>query len=313
MNPPPFRFGVMIWNGASRQEWRSKALKVEELGYSTFLVGDHLHLFPPIVGLLEAAEATTTLRVGSYVFANDFRHPVLLAQEAAALDLMSDGRLEFGLGTGFYSEDYKGAGFNLDTPAVRVNRLEEAIQVIKGLWADKPFTFTGRYYSVNELESNPKSVQKPHPPIMIGGGSKRILSIAAREADIVGLNIKTTADGGFDPLSLSPQATQQKIEWIREAAGARFNDIELNILISTVAVTNNPQSVTEQLARDFQQDGTDIQAEQIPAMPHTLIGSVDQIVNDLQERRERYGVSYIVVFEEQLDAFAPVVARLTGK
>ena len=134
LNVRPFRFGINVFNATSRQEWQSKARKAEDLGYSSFLVADHLWVFPPIVGLMEAAEATTRLRVGSYVFANDFRHPILLAREAAAIDLMSNGRLEFGLGTGYHVGDYQPAGFTFDTPGIRVSRFEEAVQVIKGVW-----------------------------------------------------------------------------------------------------------------------------------------------------------------------------------
>jgi probable F420-dependent oxidoreductase len=312
LTPRPFRFGCVIFNAASRQEWRSKACKVEDLGYSTFLVSDHLGLFPPLVGLAEAADATTTLRIGGYVFGNDFRHPVHLAREAAAIDFVSNGRLEFGLGTGFYINDYKLVGITLDSPAIRVSRFEEAIQVIKGLWTNESFTFKGSYYSVEGLECIPKPVQKPHPSFLLGGGSKRILSIAAREADIVSINVRTTAEGGLDISSLSPDATQEKVEWVRQAAGARFNDLELNMLIVFVAITDNRQSAAEQIAGNYRQIGLDVQAEQILASPSALIGSVDEIVNKLQERRERYGISYIAVFEDQLEAFAPVVARLTG-
>jgi probable F420-dependent oxidoreductase len=177
-----------------------------------------------------AAEATTTLRIGTHVLGNDYRHPVLLAREAAAIDLMSDGRLEFGLGSGYAAGEYQKLGIPYDVPGVRVGRLEEAIQIIKGLWAGKPLTFTGRCYSIQDIECIPRPIQKPHPPILIGGGGKRVLSIAAREATTVGLNFKSTPEGGPELATISPEATAEKVEWIRQAAGTRFNDIELTHL-----------------------------------------------------------------------------------
>jgi probable F420-dependent oxidoreductase len=286
----------------------SKARKAEDLGYSTFLVADHVWIFPPIVGMVAAAEATTSLRIGTNVLGNDFRHPALLAREAAAIDLMSDGRLELGLGSGWNASDYRQLGIKLDTPAIRVSRLEEAVQVIKGLWTDKPFTFTGRYYSICEMACLPQPVQKPHPPILIGGGGKRLLSIAAREANIVGVNFKTTAEGGLDVPSLSQEATAQKVDWIRQAAGARFNQLELSMLVAFAAITDNPQSSAEEIAHGFRKAGFDLQSEQVLATPQSLIGSVDQTVVALQERRERYGISSYLLMEDQMDAFAPVVA-----
>src|SRR5262245_26137152 len=152
--------------------------------------------------MMAAAAATTTLRIGSNVFANDFRHPVMLGREAAAIDVFSNGRLIFGLGTGFYHGDYEQSGIPLDPPGVRVKRLEEAIQILKGIFATAPFSFTGKHYTIRDVSLTPAPVQKPHPPILVGGGSPRILALAAREADIVGFNIRTTADGAFDPTSI---------------------------------------------------------------------------------------------------------------
>jgi probable F420-dependent oxidoreductase len=305
-----FRFGVHFNHNATREELRTRASQAEDLGYSTFLIADHVWVFPAIAGMAAAAEATTSLRIGTDVLGNDFRHPALLAREAAAIDLISNGRLELGLDTGYAPSEYQRLGIQLDAPNVRVSRLEEAVQIIKGLWTSNSFSFSGRYYSIENLECIPKPVQNPHPPLLVGGGSKRILSLAAREANIIGINFRTTVEGGFDFPSLSHEATSEKVEWVRQAAGTRFNDLELSMLIPFAAITNNREAAAEQLAARFKQ--MNVQSEQLFATPHALIGSVDQIVADLQERRERYGISYIILFEDQLDAFASVVARLAG-
>jgi probable F420-dependent oxidoreductase len=237
----------------------------------------------------------------------------VLAKEAATLDVLSGGRLELGLGTGYRRADYEQPGIAFDPPAVRVARFEEAVRVVKGFFADAPFTFAGRYYRVQELDGVPKPVQRPHPPILIGGGSKRILSIAAREADIVAVNIRTTPQGEFDFTSITAEATAQKVAWVREAAGARFESLELNILAPLVAVTADRRGAAEQFLRFFGLP-TDAQSvAQLLESPVALIGSIDQIVEDLVARRERYGFSYVVVWDNSLDAFAPVVARLAGR
>jgi probable F420-dependent oxidoreductase len=312
MAPKPFRFGICLRYNATAQEWRLKAHKAEDLGYSTFLAADHVWIFPPIVGMLAAAEATTSLRIGSYVLGNDYRHPALLASEMAAIDLMSNGRLEFGLGSGYHPTDYQKLGINLDAPGVRVSRLEEAVQVIKGLWSGKLFSFTGSYYSIDNLESIPQPIQQPHPPLLIGGGGKRVLSIAAREADIVGILFKGPTEGGPAYPFLSPEATAQQVEWVREAAGPRFNDLELSLFIPFAAVTDHRRSGAELVAEHYRKRGLDATTEQLLGTPHALFGSVDQIVADLQERRGRYGISYYAIVEDHLEAFAPVIARLAG-
>ena len=205
-----FRFAVNVYEAATADAWIAKAQKAEALGYDTFFVADHLMTFPPITGMMAAAAATTTLRIGSNVFANDFRHPIMLGREAAAVDVFSHGRLVFGLGTGFYRPDYDQSGIPLDSPSVRVGRLEEAIQIIKGLFTAAPFSFTGKHYTIRDVSLAPAPVQQPHPPILLGGGSPRILALAAREADIVGFNIRTTAAGDFDPASILAEPTAQK-------------------------------------------------------------------------------------------------------
>ncbi|MBV9281208.1 MAG: TIGR03621 family F420-dependent LLM class oxidoreductase [Chloroflexi bacterium] len=309
----PFRFGVSTSGPSSREGWTARVRQAEALGFSSLLVPDHLFGgLAPLSALGAAAGATSAIRLGTFVLGNDFRHPVMLAREAATLDVLSGGRLELGLGTGWLRTDYTQSGIPFDPPGVRVGRLEEAVQVIKGLFADQPLTFSGTYYSVDQLDGQPKPLQRPHPPILIGGGSKRMLSIAVREADIVSVNVRTTAEGWTEPGSDSVDATQRKVNWVREAAGDRFADLELNILITSSKVTDNRRQGARQIVDAWRIPGPRPTVEELLALPSTLIGTVDQIVEDLQERRQRYGFSYIVL-REPIEEFGPVVERLAGR
>jgi len=306
----PFRFGVIVYQAKSKDEWVAKAQRAENLGYSTFLVPDHLEdQLAAVPALVAAAEATSSIRLGSSVFDNDFRHPVMLAKEAATIDLLSSGRFELGIGAGWAHSEYEQAGIPFDAGSIRVSRLEEALHIIKGLFAGEPLNFSGKYYTVTNLEGFPKPIQRPHPLIFVGGGSKRILSIAAREANIVGFGPRTRADGsGLDVTDATSEATERKVAWVRQAAGERFNELELNTIVFTVEVTDQRQQASEQLTQRFQ-----MSAQQVLEMPHCLMGTVDQITEDLLYRRKKYGISYVSVFEESMEAFAPVVARLAGK
>jgi probable F420-dependent oxidoreductase len=311
-----FRFGILTGGAASRKAWVDKAKQAESLGYSTLLIDDHLYnTFAPLTALISAANATTSLRVGSLVFGNDFRHPVVLAKEAATLDVLTDGRFELGLGTGYSRDDYEQSGMTFQSPGTRVSRFEEAVQIIKGLFTDNAVTYAGNYYTINNLNGLPKPIQKPHPPLLLGGGSKRILSFAAQEANIVGINVRTTAEGGLDFSSITPEATEQKIAWVREAAGARFRDLELNIL-TFVVITDQRRQVAEQMLREFEMPTDESSIDGMLASPTYLFGTIDQIVEDLQTRRQRFGLSYIVVAEyfqaDAMERFAPVIPRLAG-
>ncbi len=224
---PPFRFGVQLSRAASGHAWRELARRIEGLGYSTLFVPDHFEdQFGPLVALTVAAEATTTLRVGSLVFGNDYRHPMVLAKEIATLDLLSEGRVEFGLGAGWMTADYEQAGLEEDSPAVRIDRMEESLAVMKELWSTGSCTFDGKYYRIEGAAGEPRPYQSPHPPIVIGGGGPRVLGIAAREADIVGVN-PSLAAGVVGPEVLAgttPADYDRRLEWVRSAAGQRFAD-----------------------------------------------------------------------------------------
>lgn len=307
----PFRFGVSVHKTRSKEEWIAMARRAESLGYSTLLVPDHLgDQLAPIPALLAAAEATDKLRIGSLVFDNDFRHPVILAKEAATLDLLSGGRFEFGMGAGWLRSEYEQAGIPFDPAGVRVSKMEEALHIIKGLFADGPLTFSGTYYTVTDLEGHPKPVQQPHPPILVGGGGKRLLSIAAREATIVGFTPLFRADGGGTDLTdATPGALNEKVGWVRQAAGDRFDSLELNILVAEVVVTEDRAQVAQFIAAAMAPNmGATV--EQVLQVPYVLIGTVDQICEDLLARRDQYGISYVTVFEKNMEALAPVIARL---
>jgi len=307
--PRPFRFGAQIARGTSREEWTETARKCEDFGYSTLFMPDHFdEQLAPMPAITFAAAVTSKLRIGSLVFDNDYRHPLVLAKEAATLDLLSGGRLELGIGAGWMASDYEQSGMAYDSPGTRVRRMMEGVRVLKGLWADEPLAFDGEFYHVHH-NGTPKPVQKPHPPILIGGGAKRVLSFAAKEADIIGINFNLI-EGRVNRATLETgtvDATKEKVRWVREAAGARFDEIELNVTVFGVFVTDDRAGMAERVAPGF---GV-TPAEMLDA-PHALIGSVDQICEDLRRRREEYGFSYIAVSGGAWEAMAPVVAKLAG-
>lgn len=311
-----FRFGVINEHMSTRQEWTNKARQAEDLGYAIFLLRDHFirepfgDQFAPIAALMSAADATTKLRIGSLVLDNDYRHPAVLAKEAATLDLLSDGRFELGLGAGWLQEEYDQAGIAFETPGVRISRLEESLHVLKGLFANEPLTYTGNHYTITNLDSFPKPVQRPHPPILIGGGGKRILSIAGREADIIGIlnsSLTTQVDATVE---LSAATVEKKLGWVQQAAGDRFSEIELSMVI-TLMITENQHDGAHQLAR--QRAWGEIDIEKILDMPSVFIGSVEQIAEQMRARRERFGISYYIVTDEEMSDFAPIVSLLNGK
>ncbi len=303
----PFRFSLVAEGASSRQTWLAKARRAEEIGFTTLLVPDHLYLeVDPIVSLLAVADATS-LRIGGHVFCNDFRHPIVLARQAASLDLFSEGRFQLGLGCGYFAEEYQQAGIPYDPVGVRVSRFEEALQIIKAYFHEEQVTFSGQYYQIKEVKTAIKTAQKPHPPIYVGGGGKRVLSIAAREADIVGLAARNNARG-LDWVSALPAANHEKIEWISQAAGDRFPQLELSAAIFIAAVTDHPQPAAQQIGGRL-----GLTAEQTIDCSHVLVGTVEQIVEELQKRRELFGISCVEIREPFMEALAPVVARLAGK
>lgn len=307
----PFRFGVSSRGALSRSEWSQKARKAEDLGYSTFLVADHLaEMFSPIPALVAAADSTTTLRVGTLVVNNDLRHPVLLARETAAIDLLTDGRFELGIGAGHMQSEYDEAGLVFDQGATRIDRLAESVAILKALWTGEQVTVLGQHYAVRGHRIYPVPVQRPGPPLLIGGNGRRLLSLAAREADIVGLSGIVHRKGGreVDLTSFTNEAAEERVAWIKEEAGERFEGLELNALVQEVVIAPNREHAVTQLMPKL----PGLTAEQIAATPFLLIGTSDDIVDQLLARRKRVGISYYVVFERSMHDLAPVVARLSG-
>jgi probable F420-dependent oxidoreductase len=305
----PFRFGVTVPSVSSGPAWAEKARRVEQLGYSVLAVPDHFRdQLAPVPALAAAALATTRLRVAPLVFCNDFRHPVVLAKEAATLDVLSGGRFELGLGAGWLRAEYDQAGIRFDAPGTRVERLEEAVTIVKGLLAGERVTLTGRHYAIAELEGRPAPVQRPHPPILIGGGGPRTLSLAARQASIVGFVPRALKDGsGLDRTDFGEAALLRKIQWVRAAAGDRFDSLELHALIQAVAVSDERAHAADQLATRFR-----VARDLVLETPYVLLGTIDEICETLRQRREQYGISYLTVFERDMEAFAPAVERLAG-
>jgi len=305
-----FRFGVQTGGAESGAEWREKARKVEALGYSTLYMPDHFldTPFAPAVGMAMAAEATETLRVGTLVLGNDYKHPAVVAKEFATLDLLSGGRTEVGLGAGWMQSDYDALGIPYDSAGVRIARLEEALAVVKGSFRPGPFSFEGEHYVITEYDGIPKPVQQP-PPILVGGGGPKLLRLAGREADIVGINPNlrkgaVTKDAVQNSVA---EATKQKVEWVREAAGSRFDDLELQIRYFMCAVTDDRRGLAEAMAGGF-----GLSADEALESGVACVGTVDEICDLLQARRDEWAVSYVVVGDDQYEAFAPVVARLAG-
>ena len=310
--PRPFRFGVQCSTPPdySPKAWADLARTVESLGYSTLTVADHFdNQYAPIPALMAAADATSTLRLGALVLCTDYTHPVVIAKEAATVDLLSDGRFELGLGAGWMTADYEQSGIPLDSAGTRVERLGEAVQVIAALWGDEPCTFHGTHYDIAALDGRPKPRRQPRPPILIGGGGRKVLSLAARHADIVGLNVdlrRGVIDAGAGP-NATDDATEQKLRWIRDAAGPRFESLELHVRVHLAAVTDDRATMADTLGPAF-----GLTPEQALRSPHALAGTVDEIADDLVDRRDRWGISYIGVGLDAMQELAPVVARMAG-
>jgi len=243
------------------------------------------------------------------VLCTDFTHPVVIAKEAATIDVLSGGRFELGLGAGWMTTDYAQSGIAFDPPAIRIDRMGEALAIIDALWSDEPCTFTGAHYTIAGLDGRPKPLQRPRPPVLVGGGGRRVLSLAAAHADIVGLNValgRGVIDAHAGP-NATDEATEEKLEWIRTAAGARVDDLELHVRVHLAVVTDDRAGVAAALGPAF-----GLTPEQAVRSPHALAGTVDEIVDDLVERRERWGISYIGLGVDVMQSMAPVVAELAG-
>lgn len=319
----PFRFGVQAFEASSAADWFETVRQAEGAGYSTLFGTDH-YFGPgsisdstghrpvdvaPIVSLSMAAAMTSTLRVGCRVFCVDYHHPVVLAKEMATLDQLSGGRVEVGLGAGWVAAEYDGLGVPMANAGTRIEKLGEYAELFRAHWTGEQLDIHGRHVTATGFAGRPVPAQQPGPPIMIGGGAPKVLRTAGRHADIVSLNFNNSSGklGSASVASSGAAATEEKIGWVREGAGDRFDQLELEIAAYFVAVGPNWESALEAMAARF---GVELDA--FASHPHALFGSVERVCELLQERRERYGVSYITVAQRYLDEFAPVVAALSG-
>jgi probable F420-dependent oxidoreductase len=306
----PFRFGVEMLHAMEGRSWTDSVREAEALGYSTLFVPDHFDEgYGPLTAMAATAAVTTTLNVGALVFDCDFRHPAVLARELASIDALSEGRLEVGLGAGWKKLDYDRSGIPMDPPKVRVDRMIEHMKVLKGLFADGPFSFVGEHYRITDLDGTPKPYRAGGPRFLIGGGGRRVLRFAAANADIVGVNASIHS-GEVDTAAAQdalPVSIDEKVGWVRERAGDRIDEIELNAWLSVASVTDDAAGVADMLAGVFEAS-----PQNVLDSPLTLIGSESEVIERLHERRERWGYSYTVIPGDQLQDFAPVVAQLTG-
>jgi len=320
MGRPPFRFAVQATNAAGAREWRDTARKVQDLGYSTLFLADH-YLGPgpaqraartprqdlaPIAAMATAAAVTETLRIGCRVFCIDYHVPAVLAKEAATLDLLSDGRLELGIGAGWSGVEYTAMGLEFDRPGRRISKLEEVIELIKAHFDGSELAIGGEFVNVHGYAGRPRPVQRPHPPIIIGGGGRRVLGLAAREADIVSISnvpFVESNDAGLSP----HEEARRRIGYVQAAAPERFDTLEVESSPYFTEITDDQDSALAELASK-----TQIPTEVLRDHPNVLIGSPATVADVLLSRRDELGVNYVTVQQSQAEAFAPVVSRLRG-
>lgn len=323
MDRQPFRFAIQATNASGSREWHEFACKVEQLGYSTLFLADH-YLGPgpaqrtartprqdlaPIAAIAAAAAHTKTLRVGARVFCIDYHVPAVLAKEAATLDLLSDGRLELGLGAGWSGVEYEAMGLHFDTPGRRIAKLKEVVALVKAHCADAELACAGTYVNVHGYKGTPQPVQRPHPPIMIGGGGRRVLTFAGREADIVSINTVPFTVRSDDGLTPREEAVR-RFDYVRAAAGTRTGDFDIEsspYFIAVIDSAADTEATYERMATK-----TAMTVEVLRDHPNVLVGPPDAIAETLEERRETLGINYITVQQWQAERFAPIVARLTG-
>lgn len=337
----PFRFAIQLSQPLPGTTWAETAQQIEAAGFSALHMPDHFgDQLAPMTAMAWAAAATEELKVGALVFDNDYRHPVMLHKELATLDSLSDGRLELGLGAGWMRWDYEKAGMSYDEPKVRVDRFEEALVVLKGLFGEGEFSHTGEHYTIDALEGLPRPTNPGGPPIMIGAGGPRMLGIAGAHADIIGVNARIPS-GAVDAEAakdLAPERVDQKLEWIKRGAGDRFDDIELNVLVFLATITDDARGMADGIAAMFggdpniekgvgaavtaaaggggdpeqAPDDTGFSAETVLGAPAILLGSLEDMADTLRRRRDRWGISYITFQGPEALNLAPLIAELAG-
>jgi probable F420-dependent oxidoreductase len=295
-------------------ELAARARRAEQMGYHALAIPDHLlSQLSPLVAMATVAAATSTLRVSAFVLNNDLRHPAVLAQDLASIDVLSGGRVDIAIGAGWNKPEYDAIGIAFDPTPVRQARLAESITVLKGLFSGSPFSFAGEHYTITDYAAKPVPVQRPHPPFFIGGGGRRTLTLAGREADIVGLAPRILSSGKVDAASLTLAATREKIGWVRTAAGDRFASVEFNIYPSTwpVTLTDNLRGEARRVIDELRsRTGVELTEDEVIDSPHLFIGSVDRLVEKFLQLREELGISSIML--GKIDELTPVLERLSG-
>ncbi|MEZ4523497.1 MAG: TIGR03621 family F420-dependent LLM class oxidoreductase [Thermomicrobiales bacterium] len=310
-NAAAFSFAAMIRSADSGEAFLDRVREIEQMGYSSVAMVDHFNpTYSPVPGLTAAAVAAPSLRVLTTVFDNDFRNPVLLAKEIATLDQISGGRVDFGLGAGWHKVDYDQSGIQYDPPGVRISRMEEALTIFKRAWSGEEFSFEGEHYTVKNHSGFPLPVQQPHPPIYIGGGGKRILGIAGREADIIGVHVRFGPEGALDSADTIRAEMEKKIGWIRDGAGDRFGEIRLALLLFAAKIVDSEADKQAEITRIA--GANEMSEEAVAASPYFLIGSENELVEQIDGLHETFNISHFTIVAGDADGFAPVVRRLTS-
>ena len=310
----PFHFLADVSSIVTGPELAANARRAEDMGYHAVVLPDHLiEQLSPVATMATVAAVTSTLRVSAFVLNNDLRHPAVLAHDLASIDVLSGGRLDIAIGAGWNKPEYDAIGLPFDRTPVRQARLAESITVLKGLFSGAPFSFVGEHYTITDYTAQPVPVQRPHPPFFIGGGGRRTLSLAGRQAQIVGLAPRIAANAAVDAHSLTFAAAREKIDWVREAAGERFDSLELNTYPSTW-----PPTITDDLHGEARRvidrlrsrTGVELTEDEVIDSPHLFIGSVDRLVEKFEQLREELGITSFML--GGVDELAPVLARVSG-
>ena len=314
----PFRFGLQTARVNEPEAWLALARCAEEAGYSSFMVPDHLGRLATFPALMAAAGATRTIKLATYVLNQDFRPPAILAQEAASVQLLTQGRLELGIGAGWAQHEYRQAGLVYDTAGVRVSRFEEYLEVVKGaLHARTPFSYHGKFFNLDGFV--PLSPAPPPPPLLMGGGSPRILAVGGRLADIISVSTRASPDGRVDMSNITLAAVENKVRYVREAAGDRFDQIEMNMTVRDLRLTDNRSATARALLDEWSRvpercaNVEQLSEQDVLDSPHMALGTVDQIVEQFELARERWGFAYLEVSSTDAEAVAPVLEQLNGR
>jgi probable F420-dependent oxidoreductase len=310
----PFHFLADVREIVTGPELAARARRAEQLGYHGLVVPDHLiEQLSPIVVMATVVAVTSRLRVSAFVMNNDLRHPAVVGQDLASIDVLSGGRLDIAIGAGWNRPEFEAIDIAFQPAPVRQARLAEAVAVLKGVFSGEQFSFAGEHYTITDYTGHPVPVQSPHPPFFIGGGGQRTLSLAAREAQIVGLAPRISSAVELDTRSLTLEATRQKIEWVRDAAPDRFSSLEFNVYPSTwpPTITDNVHAEARRVIDNLRsQTGVELTEAEVIDSPHLFIGSVDRLVEKCQQLREELGISSIML--GGIDELSPVVERLAG-